>query len=96
MIFKWLRRVWLWLRDSMLYFLPKISGYKRDHDSDYSSDEDERVCRVPCDSGTGVFDEIDEIDKIDNSGETLMGERLILADDEYYGENNFILGAQDL
>ena len=91
MIFKWLRRVWLWLRDSMLYFLPKISGYKRDHDSDYSSDEDRRVRRwLSRDSGTGVIDEIDD------SGEPPIRERLILTDDEYYGENNFILGAQDL
>ena len=90
MIFKWLRRVWLWLRDSMMYFLPKISGYKRHHDSDYSSDEDERVRRrLPRDSGTGVFDEID-------NPEPLIRERLILTNGEYYGENNFLLGAQDL
>ena len=44
----------------MVYLIPSIRGSKRDHDSDYTSSEDnEAPYRVPCHSGNGVFDVVD-------------------------------------
>ena len=40
-------------------FLPRLNGSKRDHDSDASSEEEGGACTVPCDSGNGIFDEVD-------------------------------------
>jgi hypothetical protein len=57
MIFNWLQIVWVWLRHNVTYFFPRIRG--RESDSD--SSEDERVCRVPCKSAPGMFDEVDHL-----------------------------------
>ena len=42
-------------------FLSRRNGSKRDHDSDASSEEEGGACTVPCDSGNGIFDEIDHV-----------------------------------
>ena len=44
----------------MLYLIPTIRSPKRDHDSDYtSSEDDEAPGRVPYHSGNGVVDMVD-------------------------------------
>ena len=62
MIFEWLRRVWLWLRENVVFFVPRLISSKRDHGSDCSSsDEDKRTRRLAPVPGTEIFDEIDHL-----------------------------------
>ena len=51
--------MWLWLRHNVVYFFARASNFKHDHDSDNS--DDDRVSRVPCHSGSGLYDEIDHV-----------------------------------
>ena len=63
MIFQWVKIAWLWLRNTLVYFLTRLKGSKHDHDSDDSSIEDDAPCTVPCESGNGIFDEVDHAPK---------------------------------